>query len=193
MTLRITGGALRGRRIQTSKSNQTRPTTEIMRQAVFNKMQHSLPGCVFLDLYAGSGCMGIEALSRGAEAATFVEKSHSACSLIKKNLTSLELFQSSWVLQMDAFKAVEKLIQKKMQYSLIYIDPPYGTKELASSSKKDVIRILEAIEESNLLFEGGTILLEFTNEFEQKKATFEKLKWLSSKKYGRSTLYTIKG
>lgn len=191
MPLKITGGLLKGQKIQTIKGDATRPTTEIMRQAVFNKVQHQVVDSAFLDLFAGSGCMGIEALSRGARFCAFVEIGKKQASLIKKSLKDLELEDQASVFAMDAAKAVDFLIKKDFSFDLIYIDPPYGTDELAKRSTSTVIRILKAIDASNLLNKGGKLLLEFTKDFPKEKATLEHLKWLSSKQYGRSTLYTL--
>ena len=196
MTLQITGGTLKGRRIQTTTSNATRPTTEILRQAVFNKLQHVIEDAVFLDLFAGSGSMGIEALSRGASLSVFVEMQRGVSSIIKKNLETLDLVDSSEVFVMDACRAIDHLIKKKYCFDLVYIDPPYGDTKSEKRSAIAIMHILKAIDGSSLLNAGGKILLEFTSCFEEgkteyEKATLENLKWLQSKKYGRSTLYTI--
>ncbi|MCH9630112.1 MAG: hypothetical protein S4CHLAM37_01050 [Chlamydiia bacterium] len=196
MTLQITGGIFKGRRIQTIASNATRPTTEILRQAVFNKLQHVVEDAVFLDLYAGSGSMGIEALSRGAKKSVFVEMQRNTSNVIKKNIKTLELEEFSEVFVMDACRAIDHLIKKEYCFDLVYIDPPYGDAKSEKKSAMAIMNILKAIDSSSLLNAGGKILLEFTSYFDEEeavneKATLENLKWLQSKKYGRSTLYTI--
>ena len=91
MTLRVLGGKFRGRLLQSPRGSQTRPTTSMLRKAVFDILQNSIEDFRFLDLFAGSGAMGIEALSRGAKHATFVESHKDALRCINANLATLKL------------------------------------------------------------------------------------------------------
>ncbi|MBS0629535.1 MAG: 16S rRNA (guanine(966)-N(2))-methyltransferase RsmD [Verrucomicrobia bacterium] len=106
------------------KGDTTRPTSAKLRGSIFDILQNQIEGKSFLDLFAGSGSMGIEALSRGASLAFFVEKDRAAIHCIKENLTSLQI--EATVLQMDAASAVKRLIREGKQFDLIYIDPPYS-------------------------------------------------------------------
>jgi 16S rRNA (guanine(966)-N(2))-methyltransferase RsmD len=124
MTLRIFGGQFKGRVLKSPKSETTRPTQGIVREAVFNICQELTQGARFLDLFAGSGAMGLEALSRGASHATFVERDKHSVSCLKENLTLLNLTDRAQVFPIDAHAALNKITQS---FDIIYIDPPYDT------------------------------------------------------------------
>ncbi|MBS0624726.1 MAG: 16S rRNA (guanine(966)-N(2))-methyltransferase RsmD [Verrucomicrobia bacterium] len=124
MTLRIIGGQFKGRILKSPKSTTTRPTQGVVREAVFNICQDLIREARFLDLFAGSGAMGLEALSRGASHATFVERDKNAASCIKENLTLLNLVSKSQVISIDAEAALKKMTSP---FDIIYIDPPYDT------------------------------------------------------------------
>lgn len=123
--MRIIAGTHRGHRIAAPKGRETRPTSDRVRENAFNLIG-PVEGADVLDLFAGSGAMGLEALSRGAAHATFVEKDRDACRVIGENLDRLGL--KAIVLPMDAVRAVE---QERRTYDLVLCDPPYdydGTK-----------------------------------------------------------------
>ena len=119
--MRIIAGANRGARIFAPKGEETRPTSDRVREAAFNLIG-PVKAATVLDLFAGSGAMGLEALSRGAAAATFVENDRDACRTIERNLEKLGLTGAA-VLQRDVFQA---LAADRRTYDLILCDPPYG-------------------------------------------------------------------
>jgi 16S rRNA (guanine966-N2)-methyltransferase len=119
--VRIIAGANRGARIFAPKGEETRPTSDRVREAAFNLIG-PVEAATVLDLFAGSGAMGLEALSRGAAAATFVENDRDACRTIDRNLEKLGLTGAA-VLQRDVFQA---LAADRRTYDLILCDPPYG-------------------------------------------------------------------
>jgi 16S rRNA (guanine966-N2)-methyltransferase len=119
--VRIIAGANRGARIFAPKGEETRPTSDRVREAAFNLIG-PVEAATVLDLFAGSGAMGLEALSRGAAAATFVENDRDACRTIDRNLEKLGLTGAA-VLQGDVFQA---LAADRRTYDLILCDPPYG-------------------------------------------------------------------
>ena len=119
--MRIIAGANRGARIFAPKGEATRPTSDRVREAAFNLIG-PVEAATVLDLFAGSGAMGLEALSRGAAAATFVENDRDACRTIERNLEKLGLTGAA-VLQRDVFQA---LAADRRTYDLIICDPPYG-------------------------------------------------------------------
>jgi 16S rRNA (guanine966-N2)-methyltransferase len=118
--MRVIAGTHRGRRIAAPKGEETRPTSDRVRENAFNLIG-PVDDADVLDLFAGSGALGIEALSRGAASATFVEKDRGACRVINANLDSLDL--RGTVLQQDAVRAVTS---ERRTYDLILCDPPYG-------------------------------------------------------------------
>lgn len=120
--MRIIAGERRGARLKTLAGEDTRPTLERVKEAMFSTIQFVLPGASVLDLYAGSGQLGLEALSRGAARCTFVDESHEAVAMIKENCRNARLYEKSRVLTMGvpAF-----LAQCKEVYDVILLDPPY--------------------------------------------------------------------
>ena len=123
MTLRIISGTFKGRQLKTPKSTSTRPTQGMLREAIFNICQNEIAGARFLDLFAGSGAMGLEAISRGAAHSTFVEQNRQAIMCIKENITMLKVEPQTKVIPTDAARAITLLANQ--QFDLIYIDPPY--------------------------------------------------------------------
>jgi 16S rRNA (guanine966-N2)-methyltransferase len=123
MTLRVVAGELKGRRLLTPPGAITRPTTDKVREAVFNALAsvHALVDARVTDLYAGSGAMGIEALSRGASHCTFVERDRTAAQIIDENLTNLDLRDRATVRVGDAIAVAHRL-----EADLAFVDPPYG-------------------------------------------------------------------
>jgi 16S rRNA (guanine966-N2)-methyltransferase len=127
MTLRIVAGKFKGRLLKAPKVGSTRPTQGMLREAVFNICQAEVPGARFLDLFAGSGAMGFEAISRGALSATLIEQNRQAASTIEENIALLAVQTSVTLLKMDSKKAIAFLTKHSAQFDLIYIDPPYDT------------------------------------------------------------------
>ncbi len=123
--MRIIGGVYRHRNIDFPMTAKTRPTKDMVRQGIFNAISRDISGKTVLDLFAGSGAMGIEAISRGAVKAFFVDSDASAISCIKKNLLSLQI-EGSEVLKMDALKALDFLALKKWTFDVVFLDPPYA-------------------------------------------------------------------
>ncbi|MCC6127902.1 MAG: 16S rRNA (guanine(966)-N(2))-methyltransferase RsmD [Chlamydiae bacterium] len=124
MALRILSGAFKGRILKSPPEKTTRPTQGVLRSAVFNICQADIEGARFLDLFAGSGAMGLEALSRGAKSATFVEKDKKAAVCIRKNISLLNVSEQTEVFSIDALTAIHKMTKP---FDIIYIDPPYDT------------------------------------------------------------------
>lgn len=122
--MKIITGLYKNRVLKTPKGETTRPTSSKLRGSIFDILQNQIEGRSFLDLFAGSGSMGIEALSRGASSATFVEKDRAAASCIRENLKTLQI--EATVIQADATSAVKRFIKNQTQFDLIYIDPPYA-------------------------------------------------------------------
>lgn len=160
--MRIAGGQFKNHKLTTPKGNTTRPTSEKLRQTVFNICQHHVENATFLDVFAGSGAMGLEALSRGASHATFLEKNRLALQAIHKNLENLHLTEQATVLPGDALHSLKKLAQKNDSFDLIYIDPPYGQK-VPGSPQALIDATLSLIDTSNLLAPNGILFLEEAN------------------------------
>ena len=121
--MRVITGKARGRILETLKGDDVRPTTDKVKEAVFSAIQFEIEGRHFLDLFAGSGQIGIEALSRGAAHTTFIDKSKLATKVIERNLTVTNLKQSARVYTTDS---VEFIRNTSEEFDIIYVDPPYG-------------------------------------------------------------------
>jgi 16S rRNA (guanine966-N2)-methyltransferase len=129
--MRVIGGAQRGRRLFAPKGSVTRPTADRVRESVFNVLDHGAPqvdfaGTAVLDVFAGAGALGIEALSRGARRATFIERDREAILCIRRNLGALGRTDDAFVLQLDAAKIAHPPGQAAAPFALAFLDPPYG-------------------------------------------------------------------
>jgi 16S rRNA (guanine966-N2)-methyltransferase len=123
--MRIISGASKGRKLATPKNQTIRPTSDRVKESIFNILRGEIEGKVVLDLFAGTGNLGIEALSRGAKKAFFVEKGRQALQLIQKNLIQLGLEERSEIIPKDANRAIGILNQRGESFDLILMDPPY--------------------------------------------------------------------
>lgn len=123
--MRIAGGQLRGRSVSTPTAGAVRPTQDAVREAVFSMLADILPGCSFLDLFAGSGCVGLEAWSRGASRIAWVERSPAVVRILRKNIAALCGEEAGTVLQTDAIAWLARPAQGVDAFDIVYADPPY--------------------------------------------------------------------
>jgi 16S rRNA (guanine966-N2)-methyltransferase len=123
--MRIISGISRGRKLVTPRNQSLRPTSDRVKESIFNILQEKMAGGLVLDLFAGTGNLGIEALSRGAKKAIFVEKERQALRLIRRNLTQFGLEERSEILPRDVNRAIGILKQRGECFDLILMDPPY--------------------------------------------------------------------
>ncbi len=132
--MRITGGMVKGCRLARIKGTNIRPTSDVVRSAIFNILGQALNGCIALDLFAGTGSLGIESLSRGSEKAVFIDKSKKALALIQKNL-SLCGFEERAILAQEGLPDGLARIRDLdcAPFDLVFIDPPYGKGYIAST------------------------------------------------------------
>ena len=142
-SLRIIGGRFKNHPLKSPSGSLTRPTMSLMRKAVFDICQMQIEGAHFLDLFACSGAMGIEALSRGAHHSTFIEKDRRTVQTLQENLKNLGLMAQSTVLIGDVFSMVPRL-NPDLLIDLIYIDPPYPFME---DPKKPILSLLQLLEQ----------------------------------------------
>jgi 16S rRNA (guanine966-N2)-methyltransferase len=156
VSLRIIGGTFRGRLLKTPKGDKTRPTLAILRKAVFDILQTQIEDTCVLDLYAGSGAMGLEALSRGARHATFVETHRDAFRCIEENTRLLDVQDQCTLLSYDVLLALKKMAKEARHYDIVYADPPY-----APAIKRQLLQeILLFFDAYPLLNPGGRLFLE---------------------------------
>ena len=132
--MRVIAGTARSLPLKTSEGKDTRPTTDRIKETLFNMLQSHIPGCVFVDLFSGSGGIGIEALSRGAKSAYFVENDRNATKNIRDNLAFTRLADRAVVLQEDARRAFYKI---KEVPDIVFMDPPYN-----SGLEQEILEVL---------------------------------------------------
>jgi 16S rRNA (guanine966-N2)-methyltransferase len=153
--MRVTGGKVKGTRLRTLPRHSIRPTTSVAKQAIFSLLENSTTNwCQVLDLYAGSGALGIEALSRGAERVDFVDYRKKCCDIIRTNLETIGGLHRAHVYCCSVSKALDFLSNS---YDIIFIDPPY--------SDDSTNNLLTSLSKSNLLKENSTIVLCHANRF----------------------------
>ncbi|WP_067868830.1 16S rRNA (guanine(966)-N(2))-methyltransferase RsmD [Neptuniibacter marinus] len=150
--LRIIGGEWRGRKLEFLAIEGLRPTPDRVRETLFNWIQTIVPGAQSLDLFSGSGALGLEALSRGAERTTFIEKDTAAARQLNNNLQRLKA-QNGEVIQADVLEWLESRLQdQESQYDLIFMDPPFR--------KNLIAPCCELLEKRNLLRDNAYIYIE---------------------------------
>jgi len=182
--IRLTGGFLRGRVIHTPSHNATRPTQARLRQALFNSIQAHTESARVLDLFAGSGALGFEALSRGAQDVVFVEKAKTTAALIQKNANLLKVTDQIQVITGAVEKTLEKLSHLG-PFDLVFADPPYGDGW--------EILLLNDYSWESLLSEKGLLCLEWGSQKSQVSelpAVVRTLEKIREKQYGDSVLTT---
>lgn len=155
--MRIIAGIYRSRVLKSLKGLALRPTSDRLRETLFNVIGPAIQGSRFLDLFAGTGAVGIEALSRGAVGVVFIEKHAPAVALIRKNIESLGAAKSATVLALDALRGLEKLAANtttpQAAFDYIFLDPPYDASE-------DYQRVLDFLGAVPLLTEDGRVIAE---------------------------------
>lgn len=180
--MRIITGKARGAVLKTLPGDTTRPTAAKIKEAVFSALQFDLEGRRFLDLFAGSGQMGLEALSRGAASATFVDATKEALDIVKENAEKTRLFPLCRFCLSDYRNFIRKEGARGEKYDLIFIDPPYAARLTADAAE----RILKAS-----LAKPHTLFIAESEEediFGEKPALALSFEILRKKKYGRTTI-----
>lgn len=150
--MRVIAGSARRILLTTVDGADTRPTTDRIKETLFNMIHNDIYGSSFLDLYSGSGAIGIEALSRGAKTATFVENNRAALACIKKNLKVTRLDTEGKVINGSVMTVLKQLEFNQESYDFIFMDPPYG--------KKHEMEVLQYLNNSALIHEDTSIIVE---------------------------------
>ena len=177
--MRVITGIARGRKLVTLEGEEVvRPTTDRVKEAMFSIIQFDIPGKSVLDLFAGSGQLGIEALSRGAEKAVFVDKSAEAFSVVKQNLKTCGLSDKATVINSDSFSFLRSTAEK---FDIILIDPPYS-RQMAETALSLVDGVLK---------DGGIVMCEtdYREDLPEEAGDIKKIK---EYKYSKTKLTTYK-
>lgn len=150
--MRVIAGKARRLPLKTVEGLDTRPTTDRIKETLFNIINNSLYECDFLDLFSGSGSIGIEALSRGAENAVFIENNRTAIKCIKENLEFTKLAENSLIIENDVLTGLSRVEDKGYIFDFVYMDPPFN-KELEK-------QVLEYLKTSSIIDEDTSIIIE---------------------------------
>jgi 16S rRNA (guanine966-N2)-methyltransferase len=160
--MRVIAGAYRSRILKSLKGLALRPTSDRLRETLFNVLGPAVSGARFLDLFAGTGAIGIEALSRGATEVVFIESHVPAAKLIRQNLEALEIRSGFTVMAIDALRGLATLVSRELPsrpgFDCIFLDPPYDAAEEYS-------RVLEFLGTVELLGPGGIVVAEHRRNF----------------------------
>ncbi|MFQ5862174.1 MAG: 16S rRNA (guanine(966)-N(2))-methyltransferase RsmD [Candidatus Brocadiales bacterium] len=158
--MRVIAGIAKGRHLYCPRGLGIRPARDRVKESLFNILGGLVIDRPVLDLFAGTGAMGIEALSRGAQSCLFVENNVSVISYIHRNLRTAGLESRGKVLKMDAFRVLPHFVKKGVYFELAFVDPPYKIVE-DTRDRKRLIRLLEGLTERNILRYPGIVVLEY--------------------------------
>ena len=183
--MRVISGKSRGKKLVSLEGDNTRPTLDRVKEALFNKIQFNIQDATVLDLFAGTGALGIEALSRGAKEVVFCDKVAEAIKVIKQNVTNTNNLAKSIIINKDCKEVLEKLSNQNKKFDIVFLDPPYKT-NLAIESLQKIIM-------SNLLTEDGIIIIE-TDDINKEKEILkiEEVEIFDKRKYGSVWLIFIR-
>lgn len=184
--MRIIAGTYRNRKLLAPKNKKVRPTPGTLREALFNICQYKLENASFLDLFAGSGAIGIEAISRGAVLATLVEKRKESLYCIRQNIKNLEIQDYAQIFTGDVFQILTRLVRKKHLYDIIFADPPYHASLQSGISL--IHHLLQYLDKNPLLKEAGILFIEHHSSLSFDSCNLETLRLVNSRRFGSSIL-----
>ncbi|MDA3897805.1 MAG: 16S rRNA (guanine(966)-N(2))-methyltransferase RsmD [Desulfobacteraceae bacterium] len=150
--MRIISGSFKGKKLFSLKGSATRPTADRVRESIFNILASNIANASVLDLFAGTGALGLEALSRGAANAVFIDSSASAVQIIQKNILACKTENRVQVIRWDIAKNINCLPPDTLAFDLVFMDPPYN--------KNYILPALKKLMKQNILKDGSTIIIE---------------------------------
>lgn len=177
--MRVLAGELKGQRLTTPRGRTTRPTADQVRIACLDTLMPFLPSGPFLDLFAGAGGVGIEALSRGAPAATFVEQDAQALRALRDNVERLGLRERARVIRGDAARAVADLAAAGERFAVVFLDPPYDSPRAAST--------LDAVATGAVLAAGAVVVVQHATKTPPPPSPGALALW-KARRFGETTL-----
>lgn len=177
--MRIISGSRKGLRLKGPKGNETRPTEDRIKESLFNILFDISSEDLVLDLFAGSGSVGLEFVSRGAKKVYFVDRSKNSIDCINDNIEHTKSKEESIVIKSDFDKAINLFSKKKIKFDYIFMDPPY--------EKGFILKGLKGISEKELLSDGGIIIVEHESKLELEEDLYD-FKRVDQRNYGAKTL-----
>lgn len=182
--MRVISGIRKGHRLKAPKGTDVRPTEDKIKESVFNILGNINVDSVVLDLFAGSGSIGIEFLSRGAKKCYFVDFSARSISSIKDNLAHTKLMESATIIKSDSIKAIKSLYNKNVNFDYIFLDPPFRNNEL-------LLKALNTLRDFPILNSNGLIIVEHESELNLEELLFN-FKKVDKRRYGSKTISFFK-
>lgn len=180
--MRIITGSAKGKKLRTLEGNATRPTSERIKGAIFSSIQFEIENRRVLDLFAGCGQMGLEALSRGAERAVFIDLSREAMEVIKENISTACMGEKSHCLVSDYRNYIRKASGRE-RFDLVFIDPPY-----AMECCEEAVNLLHR---AGLLADGALVVTESGNELRTEEIDMDHFEQVRAARYGKMTCVTV--
>ncbi len=179
LKVRIIAGKAKGHKLISPETMETRPTLDRVKEAMFSSIQGFLRDAVVVDVFAGTGSLGLEAASRGANEVYLVDKSPVTFPLLKQNVDNLNFSDFCTPLNMDSYEALKMLSKKGKKFDIIFIDPPY--------CKEMIPEAMKIVKEDDMLVENGIVVTKI-DTIEEIYEGYEDLKLTKSKKYGNTTV-----
>ena len=191
--MRIISGKAKGVRLSALSSRQTRPILDRAKESMFSILGDSVLDSVVLDLFAGTGSLGIEALSRGAKRCLFVENSTNAIKVIKNNLRETNLLKRTVVLKINVFRLLDFIKNKDIKFDLILVAPPYKLLDIDCGDRKRIFSLLEAFVSRQIVNEKGIIVLQHHKKQKVIQECFKQLNVIDERQYSNTQLTFLKG
>ncbi len=190
--MRIIAGKAKGVRLSALSSRQTRPILDRAKESMFSILGDSVLDSVVLDLFAGTGSLGIEALSRGAKRCLFVENSTNAIKVIKNNLRETNLLKRTVVLKINVFRLLDFIKNKDIKFDLILVAPPYKLLDIDCGDRKRIFSLLEAFVSRRIINEKGIIVLQHHKKQKVIQECFKQLNVIDERQYSNTQLTFLK-
>lgn len=181
--MRIIAGYAKGRKLKSPENQDIRPTSDRVKEAIFSMIAFYLPGKIVLDLFAGTGNLGLEALSRGAKFSVFVDNNREALKLVNQNIKLLGYKDKTSVVFSDALKALDLFRKRNEKFDIVFIDPPYRQSLYGE--------IIQSIAENDIIDRSGILIIEHPADIKLKDE-YEGLKKIKEKKYGNTSITILK-
>ncbi|NRD78760.1 16S rRNA (guanine(966)-N(2))-methyltransferase RsmD [Bacillus sp. BRMEA1] len=177
--MRVVSGSCKGRPLKAVPGRTTRPTTDKVKEAMFNMIGPYFDGGIGLDLFAGSGGLGLEALSRGLEKVIFIDQDPKAVQIIRENIKACHFEEKTEVYRNDAGLAIKALIKREIRFDYLFLDPPYKRQQLVS--------LMEKLDSEELINNSGIVVCEHSNDVELPLAV-GRLTQIKQENYGITTV-----
>ncbi|SMQ70162.1 16S rRNA (guanine(966)-N(2))-methyltransferase RsmD [Bacillus sp. OV166] len=175
MVVRVVSGICKGRPLKAVPGNTTRPTTDKVKEALFNMIGPYFDGGIGLDLFAGSGGLGLEALSRGLDKVIFIDRELKAIQVIQENIKACKFEDQTEVYRNDADRALKALIKREICFDFIFLDPPY--------KKQQLVSLMEKMDKQDVVKIDGCVVCEHSFDVELPKS-FGRFIQIKHEKYG---------